>query len=108
MDGSIELYQNTTEGAEIFFSCNPGFVLAGRMTATCASNGMWTPDPASLTCTCEYLSVFRFVCSISSHMVLQVSLMHSWAHFIWESETRLCIDTPGVGSVDDMYFQFRD
>ena len=55
MDGSIDPYQNTTEGAEIFFRCNPGFVPAGRMTATCASNGVWTPDPASFTCTREYI-----------------------------------------------------
>ena len=55
MDGSIDSYQNTTEGAEIFFRCNPGFVPAERMTATCASIGMWTPDPADLACTCEYL-----------------------------------------------------
>ena len=55
MDGSIEPYHNTTEGAEIFFRCNSMFVPPARMTATCACNGMWTPDPASLTCTCEYL-----------------------------------------------------
>ena len=53
-NGSIVPYQNTTEGAEIFFICNPGFVPAGRMTSTCACNGMWTPDPGSLTCICEY------------------------------------------------------
>ena len=53
-DGSIDPYQNTTEGAEIFFRCNPMFVPSTRMTATCASNSMWTPDPADLTCTCEY------------------------------------------------------
>ena len=55
MNGFIVPHQNTTEGAEVFFSCNPMFVPTGRMTATCASNGMWTPDPADLTCTCEYL-----------------------------------------------------
>ena len=55
MDGSIDPYHNTTEGAEILFGCNPMFVPSARMTATCACNGMWTPDPGSLTCTCEYL-----------------------------------------------------
>ena len=55
MDGSIEPYQNTTEGAEIFFMCNQMFVPSARMTATCTSNGMWTPDPGNLTCTREYL-----------------------------------------------------
>ena len=75
MDGSIDPYQNTTEGAEISFGCNPMFVPSTRTTATCASNGMWTPNPFSITCTCEYLSVFRFVCSISSHMVLHAFLV---------------------------------
>ena len=54
MDGSIEPYQNTTEGAEIFFRCNPGFVPAGRMRAVCRADGKWSPDPATLVCTCEY------------------------------------------------------
>ena len=54
MDGSIDAYLNTTEGAEIFFRCDPGFVPSTRMTATCMSDG-WTPDPADLTCTCKYL-----------------------------------------------------
>ena len=55
IDGSIEPYQNTAEGTVIFFMCNPMFVPTERMTATCGCNGMWTPEPASLTCTCEYL-----------------------------------------------------
>jgi len=52
-NGSIRTYQNTTEGAEIVFGCNPGFVPfvpAGNMTAVCASNGRWNPDPAELSC----------------------------------------------------------
>ena len=32
-NGFIEAYQNTLEGAEIFFKCDSGFVPAGRMTA---------------------------------------------------------------------------
>ena len=52
-NGSIEPYQNTTEGAEIFFRCNPGFVPAGRMTAVCIADGRWNPDPADLVCTGE-------------------------------------------------------
>ena len=55
MDGSIDPYQNTTEGAEIFFRCNPGFVPSGNMTAVCGADGRWNPDPATLVCTCEYL-----------------------------------------------------
>ena len=54
-NGSIRTYQNTTEGAEIVFGCNPMFAPSAMVTATCASNGMWSPDPASHMCTCEYL-----------------------------------------------------
>ena len=49
----IETNQNTTEGAEVVFGCNPGFVPAGNMTAVCTLNGSWTADPAILVCTCE-------------------------------------------------------
>ena len=52
-NGSIEPYQNTIEGAEIFFRCNPGFVPAGRMRAVCGADGRWNPDPAGLVCTGE-------------------------------------------------------
>ena len=54
VDGSIEPYQNTTEGAVIFFRCNQGFVPAGRMTAVCGTDGRWNPDAATLVCTCEH------------------------------------------------------
>ena len=50
-NGSIEPYQNTTEGAEITFRCNPGFVPAENMTAVCEGNGRWNPDPAIAECT---------------------------------------------------------
>ena len=59
-NGSIEAYQNTTEGAEIVFRCdqqysmgNPGFVPAGNMTAVCGAEGRWSPDPGDLVCTCK-------------------------------------------------------
>ena len=29
--GSLESYTNTTEGSEVFYSCNPGLVPEGRM-----------------------------------------------------------------------------
>ena len=54
-NGSSAPYQNTTEGAEIFFWCNPGFVPAGRMRAVCGTDGRWTPDPADLVCTCKVM-----------------------------------------------------
>ena len=50
-NGSIEAYHNTTEGAEIFFRCNPGFVAAGRMRAVCGADGRWNPEPFDLACT---------------------------------------------------------
>ena len=55
MDGSIAPYQNTTEGAEISFMCNPMFVPRERMTAVCGADRRWSPDPADHRCTCEYL-----------------------------------------------------
>ena len=58
---SIETYQNSTEGTEIFFRCNPGFVPAGRMRAVCAADGRWYPDPAGLVCTGEI--VFSVGCN---------------------------------------------
>ena len=50
-NGSIKAHQNTTEGAEIVFMCNPGFVPAGRMRAVCGADRRWNPDPAGLVCT---------------------------------------------------------
>ena len=57
MNGSIDQYQNTTEGTQISFGCNPMFIPSRRMTSTCASNGMWTPDPGNLMCICESMYV---------------------------------------------------
>ena len=67
VNGSIvSAYQNTTEGAEIFFRCNPGLVPAGRRTATCGADGRWNPDPATLVCTCKvtwYNDVWIIMCN---------------------------------------------
>ena len=50
-NGFIEPYHNTTEGAEIVFRCNSGYVPAGNMTtAVCVVNGSWIPDPATAEC----------------------------------------------------------
>ena len=48
--GSLETYTNTTEGSEVFYSCNPGLVAEGRMRAVCTDNG-WNSNPADLICT---------------------------------------------------------
>ena len=53
-DGSIDPYHNTTEGAEISFRCDPGFVPTESTTAVCGEDQRWTPDPADHRCTCEY------------------------------------------------------
>ena len=60
-NGIIENIQSisTVGSAQIFFRCNPGYVPAGRMNATCVSPdgisvvGTWTPDPADLVCNGE-------------------------------------------------------
>ena len=63
-NSSIDLCQNTTEGAEMFFRCNPGFVPAGRMRAVCGADQRWMPDPAALMCRGEialYLGSHNFL-----------------------------------------------
>ena len=60
-NGIIENIQSisTVGGAQIFFRCNPRYVPAGKMSATCRSpngisvDGTWTPDPADLVCNGE-------------------------------------------------------
>ena len=60
-NGIIENIQSISAvgGAQTVFRCNPGFVPAGRMSATCRSPdgisavGTWTPDPANLVCNGE-------------------------------------------------------
>ena len=50
---------------EVVFRCNPGFILAGRMSATCMSPdgisvvGTWTPDPADLVCNGEMQEIIN-------------------------------------------------
>ena len=60
-NGIIENMQtiSTVGGAQIFLRCNPGYIPAGRMNATCVSPdgisvvGNWTLDPADLVCNGE-------------------------------------------------------
>jgi len=52
-NGSIGAHQNTSEGAEILFGCNQGFVPTGQRMAVCQTTGNWFPDPADLVCTGE-------------------------------------------------------
>ena len=60
-NGIIENMQTITTvgGAQIFLRCNPGYIPAWRMNATCRSPdgisvvGNCTPDPADLVCNGE-------------------------------------------------------
>ena len=49
-NGTLKNYTNTTEGSEVFYSCNPGLFPEGMMRAECTRNG-WNPKPSSLSCT---------------------------------------------------------
>ena len=55
-NGSLESYNDTTEGSEVFYSCNQGLVPEGRMRANCTRNG-WSPNLADLVCTVGMLLV---------------------------------------------------
>ena len=72
VDGSIEPYQNTTEGAEIFFRCNPEFVPAGRMRVVCGADGRWNPDPAGIVCACEYHINLQYIQSVALCSVIKL------------------------------------
>ena len=50
VNGSVQLYTNTTEDSVVVFQCDPGFVPEGVMTAVCESDGQWTPNPGGVTC----------------------------------------------------------
>ena len=46
----MEAYTSTTVNSDIFFQCQqPGFVPSYR-SATCGSNGRWSPDPSQVEC----------------------------------------------------------
>jgi len=48
--GSLETYTDTTEGSEVFYSCEASLAPVGRMRSVCTRNG-WSPNPADLSCT---------------------------------------------------------
>ena len=49
-NGGIVNYTSTLEGSVVFYQCNSGFGPLGEMSAVCAANGSWSPDPADVTC----------------------------------------------------------
>ena len=49
--GSLESYTDTTQGSEVFYSCDQHLVPDERMRANCTRNG-WSPiNPDRLSCT---------------------------------------------------------
>ena len=38
------------EGSALLYQCNPVFGPVGEMTAVCAANGSWSPNPVDVTC----------------------------------------------------------
>ena len=49
-NGLLEGYNNTAEGSEVFYSCDPRHLPEGSMKAVCTNNG-WTPILTDLRCT---------------------------------------------------------
>ena len=49
VNGSIEEYSSTEEGAEIQFHCHDGYTPNKMMSSQCL-NQSWTPDPMELVC----------------------------------------------------------
>ena len=53
VNGTIMNYPDLTtdEDSKITFHCDPGFMPATLMSATCNNSGLWSTDPALLMCT---------------------------------------------------------
>ena len=49
-NGTIVNYTGTVEGSTLLYQCNSGFGPVGEMTAVCAADGRWSPDPADVSC----------------------------------------------------------
>ena len=47
----MESLDNSKVSSEIFYRCQPGLSLEGRITSVCDENGRWSPDPSQLACT---------------------------------------------------------
>ena len=66
VNGSIEEYRSTEEGAEIQFHCDEGYTPNEWNTSQC-QDSMWSPDPqllhcTSLTCKHNILHVRNVLC----------------------------------------------
>ena len=58
VNGIIEPYSSTQEGAEIQYHCEEGHTPREWKTSQCQENGMWAPDPL-LICT---IGIFHTKC----------------------------------------------
>ena len=70
----INGFINKTEGAVIFFGCDPGFVPDGLTRAVCEADGRWNPDPATLVCTCEPTHSIEKECLILIYNVSNIRI----------------------------------
>ena len=50
INGLIRNYSTTTEGANISFTCEDGFIPDVDIIAICFNNGIWNPLPINYTC----------------------------------------------------------
>jgi len=46
----VEPFNNSKVSSEIFYQCQPGPSLEGRMTSVCGEDGRWSPDPSQVGC----------------------------------------------------------
>ena len=62
VNGSIEEYRSTEEGAEIQFHCDEGYTPNEWNTSQC-QDSMWSPDPQLLHCsslpTCKHMHILH-------------------------------------------------
>ena len=58
----VEGYVNGREGSVITVCCQFGQEYGKSIVSTCVSGGLWSPDPAELTC--EGMSMAQLVCLI--------------------------------------------
>ena len=51
MNGTLEPYLHTTQGATVAFRCNAGYRPSAVMTSYCSNSTEWIPVPSDLNCT---------------------------------------------------------
>ena len=71
-NGFLESYTDTTEGSEVFYSCDQHMHPEGRMRAVCTANG-WCSNPANLSCTIGMLKYHHIPLTVSLCDVLKLN-----------------------------------